>query len=143
MSWIEINRETFEAWLFAQPSERGFYYPEGRPDAKTGCLLCNFFRETRMEKVFVGAFALHTEFSVNTPKATTGPHNRIPDWAIMLTRVRPLTVANVQAAYIAAFGDPRLPDLCVTKPEPAPHPVQCSLETNSGEVAEAGPVNFR
>lgn len=132
---IEINRETFEAWLFAQPGGRAFKYLEGSPDDKTGCLLCNFLRETSSGKVYV----LGSQFLVGFHN----PRIEMPDWAYKLTKIEPLTAAAVRQAYIAAFGDPRLPDLCATKPAPAPHPVQCPLETNSGEVTEAGPVNFK
>lgn len=49
----EINREHFEAWLFAQPDDRPYVYGEGFPNDPVGCIVCNYLREQTNEKDFV------------------------------------------------------------------------------------------
>ena len=38
---MQINQETFEAWLFAQPDERKYNYLDNN-----NCLICRFVKET-------------------------------------------------------------------------------------------------
>lgn len=48
----KINREQFEAWLFAQPNNRTFNYREGKSTDLVGCIICNFLREQTGVKNF-------------------------------------------------------------------------------------------
>lgn len=68
---MTINREHFEAWLFSQPKERKFVYIEGRVDASTGCLMCNYLRENFhfIFRVYTSEFRdLTTDEETNFPK---------------------------------------------------------------------------
>lgn len=66
-----INREQFEAWLYAQPDSRPYNYMEGRPDSKIGCVLCNYIREaTNIKDFIVGGTWL----------TANGIFNQMPQW---------------------------------------------------------------
>lgn len=118
----QIEQERFEAWLFAQPLDRVIEAANPK-----GCFLCSFLKETT--NINDPAFSWYgwspsgdfVTDAVKLPQwaaALTSPwevieiskqnwggirlHERIKNW-----NLGPITVAQMQARYIALFGDPR------------------------------------
>lgn len=109
----EINREQFEAWLFAQADDREFKYTQGGWDDRVGCVMCNYLREQTNMKRFVVAVVDVTDFSVLGWRTVA-----LPRWFIELMQHRDyvhLTAKSVKKAYTKLFGNP---DTCLTSDFP-------------------------
>lgn len=84
-----IEREPFEAWLFAQPPERTFDYF----DVNGGCAICAFVRETTKFKDTDGG-------STTVTLKIEGLHQgvvELPDW---LTNTKSLERMGILHSYI-------------------------------------------
>lgn len=90
---MQINRETFEAWLFTQPDERTYNFID-----YSDCLLCKFIKETtNIENIRVGS----TYFRVN------GKCQEFDDW-LMRYAIGFNPKANTSLAIGATFGNAKL-----------------------------------
>lgn len=99
---MQINRETFEAWLLAQPAEREFVYSQGFPKDEPGCLVCNFLRENTKVK----NFTVYGRY-VDVEGKALGFEKWLDDFLFLQARggVRPLTFGEAQADYLKLFPD--------------------------------------
>lgn len=109
-----INREHFEAWLYAQPDSRPYDYMEGQPDSKIGCVLCNYIREATNHKYFmVGGQYL----------TMNGTNGRMPEWTLSLVNSSVVqcgsTFKVVKDHYTSLFGH-NTPEI---EPLPLPQPL--------------------
>ncbi len=93
----EINRERFEAWLFSQPKERSFIYGD-----ICGCAVASFLKEcTSIQDPTVSSDTFRSRADVLLPDAGRKP---LPEWLHnQVLRVRPLTIAKMQARYLELF----------------------------------------
>jgi hypothetical protein len=108
---MQINRETFEAWLFSQPDDRVIEASNG-----TKSFFCSFVRETTKYKGFMfGWEAAHLN-------SFLGPTVVLPSWLKLLLsrenlyRVKGcsglreeklfLTCGELKQSYITLFGNP-------------------------------------
>lgn len=109
-----IERENFEAWLFAQPRERSFNFV-----SRGNCPIACFLRETTPHtRALVGM-----DHWLVMPRADCGSQFEIlPDWlrvdmplCVLPVALRSweyvreylLTAGQIQDRYIEVFGDPR------------------------------------
>jgi hypothetical protein len=73
---MQINRETFEAWLFAQPRKRQFnYLGVTYEEGVTPCLFCAFLGETNNDFYMA---------SVGEAQDLTKKYIKYPDWALIM-----------------------------------------------------------
>lgn len=107
---MEINREHFEAYLFAQPCHRPLNMAEGVPYYCPGCLVNNFLRDNVRGRFAVGWIAYG-----RTDEKGQYEGYMMPDWLATLVReladyYRPqnynCTFGDAQRRYIELFGDP-------------------------------------
>jgi hypothetical protein len=99
---MTINRETFEAWLFAQPKGRTFDYSDTH-----NCLICKFYKETTNLTANVGGY--HYDLS-------DGEYIEIPNWLKDLlkpigdrpsNKFSPITTFDrMQDIYSTLYGNP-------------------------------------
>jgi len=91
----EINRERFEAWLFAQPRDRKFKY--GDPQ---DCAVCRFFKETtKLSRVSACKYGVRLDSFEYT--------HSYPDWLYKVVDLNccGLTSATMQDTYRQLFPD--------------------------------------
>lgn len=107
----EINRESFEAWLFSQPPEREFNYS----DIKGGCAVCTFVRETTSYSEACGGSDYYGVRLKNNWADVNPEIVPLPDWlksgsggVLNVLERRPgplfvLTIQNMQRRYLELF----------------------------------------
>lgn len=110
----EINRESFEAWLFSQPKERVFDYR----NTDGTCVICSFVKETTNAKGVCGGggFVVTSNGFIPTPAwwESQSVSLTMPDMDTVSAKARDrdgfyspiITILDLQQAYIAMFGDP-------------------------------------
>lgn len=104
-----INKETLEAWLFFQNPARIFNYIEGFKDDKTGCLICNFIRETtNIQNFCISAYC----FDILDENNKLIERIDFPTWLITFLRMRnnisfndEFSAGLMQKCYNEMFGD--------------------------------------
>jgi len=124
---MNINQETFEAWLFSQPDDRQYDYRDNE-----GCLLCMFAKETSNKRLSVAGRA----FRVISDPENTFKYIDFDSWLqrFMCDCVRtnlgydsvPLSedFKTVKAIYVAMFGQPMME---IPMPELIEQPKQLTI----------------
>jgi hypothetical protein len=120
---MQINKETFEAWLFAQPRERRFIFWQSHPDSIPGCLMCNFFRENFVEPVEAIGFTSFAKTNVLFRRAEG--RKEFPCWLMSLIPRDfrsyddpAFTAGEIQDRWVKLFPQETI------QTEPAPQPLK-------------------
>jgi len=119
---MNINQETFEAWLFSQPDSRTYNYSDN-----TGCLICSFVKETtNVKKVSAGGSTLTTDGEVLAFEGwiksfmCKNIQTEIGYWGIPISN----DYKTAKAIYVAMFGQPMVEI-------PMPEPIEQSRQLTS------------
>lgn len=106
---MTISREHFEAWLFSQPLAKVLEYSAGSRFEPTGCLICNYLRDSfKQHHLYVGVDNF-------TMVGNTVGQNKFPPWLVDLILVAReedsefFTIEQVQSAYLSLFGPISVP----------------------------------
>lgn len=86
------TKKEFETWLFRQKPDKVFIYIEGSKQALTGCVMSNFYRDTKQPQ------DVGSSFSLNEPvwlKRFIGE--------VCYAFASKLTAAQVQVLYLKMF----------------------------------------
>lgn len=116
---MQIEQEPFEAWLFSQPPQRKFAYWKSSAKATTGCLLCNFLRETvKTPHTRIGTASFAMEGQMGSCDI------EFPEWLKKLlsrmTTPSVFTAGDKQKQYLLLFPETNLNTQNVqTEPTPA------------------------
>lgn len=109
---MQLNKETFEAWLFSQPDKRKWHYCDC-----FDCLIASFIKETTcFTDPSVGPLE-YSEFPIC-------PDRPFPSWLVGFMEAREnlggwnrreiITASNAKAGWTKMFGSP------VVSPDPEP-----------------------
>lgn len=123
MSNTEINREQFEAWLYAQDRDKPFNYEQGGITSEPGCVMCQYLRENGYRFFFVGGVEVFWDIDLERGR-DGGP---LPFWFLRLTFTenglqQAHTLGQAQDLYTKLFGHP-YEQKHKTTPAPVPEAV--------------------